>query len=582
MRISGWESEKATEELREEIEEYVVRIRYERTPSIPFDGYRHFVERGSRKESEAAYFEVRKRLAALSLYLLWNTTGTFHKQDVMQLNEILWSISNEFTWCLAAHLPYVDTGFPSDASSQIDLFAAETAATLSEITSMHRDIIHPFILAHIQRQIKDRIFHPFLEKEWGWETRNNNWSAVCAGSIGIAALLLAEDSLKQKLLIKVERALGYYLEGFGEDGATDEGIGYWAYGFGYYTYYTAMRQEMEPGYQRSKKLYPKLKAIAELPQYLQMNNNTYVPFSDSMAEAAIPSGLLCYLKKEYDIELPACPVVPSFDSDHCYRFQHISRNLWWTDGRLLSETSQDTVKYMADKQWLIQRRNPCYFAVKGGNNQESHNHNDVGSFVFAIAGEQLLTDLGAGAYTANYFGEKRYTYPQTRSYYHNVAVVANQEQKSGPYQCKILAVKEDAECASITLELSELYQIPELQTFRRKLISDTKANQMILEDYYKASEPICFEEGFVSVVKPQLKQAGCLTLIGRYGRMSLSYDDTMLYYKEEKVVVRNHHGREETVYRVGLWTKDLAEERLVRILLSYEYNEALLNHESCT
>jgi hypothetical protein len=570
MRVSGWENKEATRKLREQVEEYVGKIRYESTPPILFEGYRQFMERGSRKESEAAYFEVRKRLTALALYLLWNTNSTFHKQEVAQLNELLWSVSNEFTWCLAAHLPFDEEGFDIGASSQIDLFAAETAATLSEIATMHHEIIHPFILAHIRRRVEERIFIPFLQKDWGWETLSNNWSAVCAGSIGIAALLLAEKEEQQKLLPKVERAMSYYLDGFGEDGATEEGVGYWVYGFGYYTYYTAMRMELEPGYTIPKELSRKLKAIAEFPQYLQMNSSTYIPFSDSMAEAAIPSGLLCYLKKEYDIELPACPSVPSFDSDPCYRFQHISRNLWWTEEDLLSETPKDTVKYLADKQWLIQRNNPFYFAVKCGNNMESHNHNDVGSFVFAISGEQLLADLGAGAYTAGYFGEKRYTYPQTRSYYHNVAVVANQEQKAGDYHCKVLEVKAEEDYTHIIMELSQLYQIPELQTYRRSIISDSKTCSIILEDYYKASEPICFEEGFITVVKPQLKQAGCLILVGRAGRVLLSYDETMLYYKEEKVIVRNHNRKEETIYRVGLWTKESMEERLVRINISYE------------
>lgn len=575
MKISGWENKEITRKLRDQIDEYVVKIRYERTPTIQFDDYRQFIERGSRKESEAAYFEVRKRLVALALYLLWNRNGTFHKREVAQLNELLWSVSNEFTWCLAAHLPFNEEGFIANASTQIDLFAAETAATLSEIASMHHEIIHPFILTHIRRRVEERIFTPFLEKDWGWETLSNNWSAVCAGSIGIAALLLAKEEEQQKLLPKVEQAMGYYLKGFGDDGATEEGIGYWVYGFGYYTYYTAMRKELEPGYAIPKELHGKLRAIAEFPQYMQMNSSAYIPFSDSMAEPAIPSGLLCYLKKEYDIELPACPSVPNFDSDPCYRFQHISRNLWWTDEDMLSEMPQNTVKYLADKQWLIQRNHPFYFAVKGGNNMESHNHNDVGSFVFAISGEQLLVDLGAGDYTADYFGEKRYTFPQTRSYYHNVAVVANQEQKAGAHYCKVLEVKAEADCSYIRMELSELYQLPGLQTFQRSIISDSKAGSIILEDYYKASEPISFEEGFITVVKPQLKQAGCLILAGRSGRVLLSYDDTMLYYKEEKVVVRNHNRKDETVYRVGLWTKELMEERLVRISISYEGQESI-------
>lgn len=39
-------------------------------------------------------------------------------------------------------------------------------------------------------------------------------------------------------------------------------------------------------------------------------------------------------------------------------------------------------------------------AAKGGHNGESHNHNDLGTFVLEAEGEEPLADLGAGEYTA--------------------------------------------------------------------------------------------------------------------------------------------------------------------------------------
>ena len=571
MRVSGWEYSEVTKGLRDQIEEYVVKIINEAIPQLPLEGYLQYIEHGSRKESEAAYFEIRKQLTALALHLQWCQQGVYYKQEVNRLQEIIWEITNEFTWCLAAHLPIQEIGFAEEPSRQIDLFAAETAATLAEILSIHSDILHPILQFQIRQRIEERIFTPFLEQEWGWETLQNNWSAVCGGSIGMAALLLSKGEQRRKLLAKVDRALEYYLEGFGKDGATEEGVGYWVYGFGYYTYYTEMRLELDDSYESVfEEKSGRLRTIAEFPRFLQMSKLGFVPFSDSMAEVQLPSGLLCYLKKKYRIEIPAMYEVTSFDFDHCYRFQHISRNLWWTQEELLSETAKDFVTYFAGKQWLLHRKNPYYFAVKGGNNGESHNHNDVGSFILTIAGEQLLADIGAGPYTKDYFGEKRYTCAHTRSYYHNVPVIAYQEQKFGEHFCKVLEVSAQEDHSNITLELSELYELPELQCFERSIRSDMEQRTILLEDYCRASMPICFEEGFLTVVKPQLMRVGCLMLPGRNGRMTLSYDDTMLYYKEEKVELLNHYGRKEVVYRVGLWAKELAEEHKVTITISYE------------
>ena len=53
--------------------------------------------------------------------------------------------------------------------------------------------------------------------------------------------------------------------------------------------------------------------------------------------------------------------------------------------KLLRDTSDKVCAeyYAPDAQWFI-KRTPFYgFAVKGGCNNEHHNHNDVGSFIFA-------------------------------------------------------------------------------------------------------------------------------------------------------------------------------------------------------
>ena len=41
-----------------------------------------------------------------------------------------------------------------------------------------------------------------------------------------------------------------------------------------------------------------------------------------------------------------------------------------------------------------------YVAAKGGHNAESHNHNDVGSFIVYADGYPALIDVGVEAYTA--------------------------------------------------------------------------------------------------------------------------------------------------------------------------------------
>ena len=60
---------------------------------------------------------------------------------------------------------------------------------------------------------------------------------------------------------------------------------------------------------------------------------------------------------------------------------------------------------------------------------EPHNHNDVGSFLYYIGDEEIISDLGAGEYTKKYFGPERYEILCNSSRGHSVPVI------EGKYQC---------------------------------------------------------------------------------------------------------------------------------------------------
>lgn len=571
MRRQGWESSKDTLKLRKQIDDYVQEAIEGDIPELLFSGYIKFIEHGSRQESEAVYFKRRKQLVALCLYLQYHQKSEKDYQKVVNyFQELLWSIANEYSWCVIAHLPQDEFGFLENPATQIDLFASETAATLAEVLSIHSDIIHPFIQSQIRNLIKERIFDPFLEKSWWWETVQSNWSAVCCGSIGMTALLLEEGERRKQLLKKVDEGMVYYLKSFGEDGACEEGIGYWIYGYGYYTYYIAMRKEIDPEYHLKEEVIEKRKKLADFPRLVQMNENSFVPFSDVPARTHLPTGLLSYLQQEYEVDMPACIDITSFEFDNCFRFAHISRNLWWTDSRIFHSELKDVAVYLSNRQWLLQRRNHYFFAVKGGNNNEQHNHNDTGSFVFAIDGELFLTDLGAGRYTADYFGEKRYEYVQTRSRYHNLPLIKGQEQISTPEECKVEQVTVELDYAEITMELGMLYSIPELTSLKRTIISNIDKGYMLLRDKVSATKDIDMEEGFVSHHLPCLLEDGKIIIKGEKGQLTLSYDHTLLDCCIEEIFLENHYGETINAFRVGLTMKEKRKNSTLELLFTYK------------
>ena len=553
-----------TAPLMDEIEKYVETILEGSIPQIPYNTYVDFYKSGNRKEFEKVYFERRKQLTALGLYLQWVNS----RRAVDYFQELLWTIANEFSWCLAAHLSYGEDKFEQEPSKIIDLFSAETSQTLCEILIIHEDKIDLLLSNHIKKQIKDRVISPFIHENWEWETATHNWSAVCSGCIGIVALLM-EKGEKQKLILdKVEKALQYYIKGFGDDGATLEGIGYWSYGFGYYIYYKALKNEicsMDNQEDRNK-----IKAIANFPQGIQISEKVFLPFSDVPPNMILPSGLISYLHKKYDTKVPQVDKISCFDFDHCYRWAHISRNLWWTDETILKKKLTNISCYLEDAQWMVHRKDKVFFAIKGGSNNEPHNHNDVGSFVIAIDGEIILTDLGAGEYTKGYFGSERYAYNHTRSYWHSVPFINNSEQEETNGKCNVIKHNITDGFIQFDLELSSVYPSAKINNFYRKVNFENDKCLLTIEDSIFGQDNILVNEGFISYVKPEFVSDGEMVWRGTNGNLKLLYNGYEFDYLIEKEEVNNHYNELINIYRLALLSRNKNKEFKTSFKFYYE------------
>ena len=79
-------------------------------------------------------------------------------------------------------------------------------------------------------------------------------------------------------------------------------------------------------------------------------------------------------------------------------------------------------------------------AVKGGSNDEFHNHNDVGGFVLAVDGTvPVIVDPGAEYYSGRSFSSRRYESNLNNSFGHSVPRINGELQIAGK---KRLAVRE--------------------------------------------------------------------------------------------------------------------------------------------
>ncbi|OMF24938.1 hypothetical protein BK133_21935 [Paenibacillus sp. FSL H8-0548] len=503
-------------------------------PELTFALFRIYSDTGERLAYEHIYFERRKRLNAFVIMSLLEPEHTEYEAAACN---IIWSICNEFTWCLPAH-------FNEGAERlDIDLFAAETGFALSEIVVLMGDRLPSLLRRRIEAELERRLFQPFLEQgPYGWETADHNWSAVCAGSLGAAALHLMDDSSRlSAVLVRVLTALDCYLEGFGDDGACAEGYLYWQYGFGYYVYFAQLLKSATAG---AINLFAssKVKEIALFQQKCFTSGSMVVNFSDSPASSGIFMGLSCCLHGEYDeVTVPDISLRADYSADHCGRWSPAIRNLLWVKDSWLEASAGKALwpsesYYMSDVQWLLSRHvneagTSYSFAAKGGHNAEPHNHNDVGQFILHADGQAYLADLGSGKYTAQYFGSERYTLWCNGSQGHSVPIIDGlYEQNGTAYRAEVIEAEATKESDQLVLELSSAYELSTLERLVRSFRWEKEELPRLM-----LTDTICFAanneesakrtvtERFITFLAPVLEEEGRIVIEGKR-KLVLTYD----------------------------------------------------------
>lgn len=513
---------------------------------IAFQGYQDYLDQGNRLNFEDQYFERRRQLAVLAL--------AYHCQPTVAtkrlLENVIWEVCNEYSWGLPAHMPLTGATYGLGSSQWIDLFAAETGATLAEIQGLIGSDLLPEINQRIDLEIERRILTPFAAHDWSWQHKANNWSAVIGGSLGLIVLIkLPKDSPRQRAFLqRLDIALQTYLNSFSDDGACVEGVSYWAYGFGYYLYFAEKMRAVLNDDRYLKN--PKVAKIAAFPYLAALNQKDFVPFSD-YAESELPSGLLCFCQREFGVAVPPITTVNRVDFDTCYRFAQLYRNLIWTD-RLdtAATTLPSSTHYFPDVQWLIERNNESdfIFAAKGGANDESHNHLDLGHFILGDQSTQYLTDLGSGEYTRDYFqDERRYQYFIPSAPGHSLPVINGQAQIFGPYHAQ---TDFKAQENRLLIDLSHVYgKEAGLLSFQRQFKVSPAERQVQLCDRFEFQQDTAqVTEILISALKPQLLDPQTVLLQAASGACQISLIGAQLSFVP--VDYANHLGKTVRAYQI--------------------------------
>lgn len=168
-------------------------------PVLLLSDYMEFSRTGNRTHFEDRYFLRRRMLDALVLAEGVENKGRFLGKAV----DGLWLILEETSWCLPAHNSYIrDTKqfpVPRDSAPVVDLFAAETGATVGLAEAILRPALQklsPLISEYAGTELYRRIFRPYLSYHFWWmgdgHSKMLNWTPWITGNVLLAALTRPE------------------------------------------------------------------------------------------------------------------------------------------------------------------------------------------------------------------------------------------------------------------------------------------------------------------------------------------------------------------------------------------------------
>lgn len=467
----------------QEIADYADKCRGTAIPALPYSRFKLFHETGDRfqyEDSEVGYFPRRGRITAFGA-LAW-LYG--REDDIHELEDIIWAICDEYTWSLPAHVERdAFTSQLENDAYMVDLFAAETAQTLAEICFLMGEKIAPIVRLRVERLINARVFDRVLTHDFGWMTATHNWAAVCAGSVGMAAIYAIEDEERlAAVLSRLLPSMECFLSGFSEDGACLEGIGYWKYGFSYFVGFAELLERRTKG-KISLFKDPRVEKIAAFQQKIYFPGGRTVGFSDGSNRTRWNPGLTCYLSQRFDnfVIPPLENGEFRYTADHTFRWAQTLRNLLWTLDTVPQEMKCRTCCLPAAQWFIGHGPTGAGVAAKAGHNDEPHNHNDVGSFQYYLNGEEMLSDLGSGEYTRQYFSETRYDFFVCGSQGHSVPMIDGCTQRAGKEaRAKDVVLDE----SGIRMEMADAYELDGLTSLKRSVLFDEPSGTMTLTDAF--------------------------------------------------------------------------------------------------
>ena len=478
------ESEKYAS-VRKEYEDLYAKRSFDEPLMLKFSKFRMFAEKGERNLYE---FALNQHID--TLYITAYKALFWGGEYISKLEDALYDVLSIYVWAIHAHVPDIN----EENYYELDLASTAIGASIALIDYLMGDKLHPLIRKRIDTELRRRILEPFKAKVWHWEDRYNNWTAVCAGNTGMALMLKYPEEFKA-LLPRFNENMRKFIAGFSNDGVCYEGAGYWGYGLSNFVLYAILLKEFTNG-EIDYFTDPKVKDICRFFEKVALSKDIITCYGDTTIDIKITTSLLYPLKAIYGDEI----WVPDQSRLSVpVHFIHALLYIEYYDPEYTCDELKNAEYYMPDAGWYTKRTNKYSLAARGGWNGDSHNHNDVGSFMLVRNNRQVLIDMGTRYYTKDYFEmPQRYAYLETSSRGHNVPIINGQYQANVPNTRSYTSFEKGV----FSVDFKELYDITALKKLVRHYRAEDES--IYICDEYSIEGESSFTERFVSYLEPKI------------------------------------------------------------------------------
>lgn len=502
--------------------------------------YLEYMRSGNRNIMENIYNENLNAVTGLFIAEMAEGKGRF----MDQLMNGVFQVCEMTSWSISAHIISQRAGssFPVKDDHVLDLVSTDVGAAFSWIYYfLHQefDKITPHFSQRLYNEIKDRILIPYMtENRFWWMAFDadensgyvNNWNAWCNSNILQCFLLLENDPDKLALAIyRTMTSVDKYLNYNKEDGACEEGPSYWGHSAGKILDYLHILYDATGG---KISLFDNhmIKNMGEYISRTYVGDGWIVNFADASARERPDYHLIArYGDKTNSKELLD---FSAYLKEHNYATITLGRDAFRIFESFYYDKKIDMYRpahghmpytYYPETQVCYFTNQNLFFAAKGGFNDESHNHNDVGTFNLYVDNHPVFIDIGVETYTKKTFSNERYDIWTMQSNYHNLPRINGSQQKYGKMY-KATDVTMNADKKIFSLNIANAY--PEESGIKKwqRTYKLTPISLQIKDDYLldKPSEANLLH--FIIWGKADVSRKGVIVISSAHKHMELVYD----------------------------------------------------------